>query len=77
MELIKIGDTAVSEQKVVETTPIKSLTEAQYKKLMSLEVADIAILGTHLQKIETNELNATSEQTLLLTERYDTLEKQL
>jgi len=56
---------------------IKKLTDAQYKKLMSLEVSDIQILGTHLQKIESNELNATSEQTLLLTERYDALEKQL
>ena len=27
MELIKIGDTAVSEQKVVETTPINSPEE--------------------------------------------------
>jgi hypothetical protein len=56
---------------------IKKLTDAQFKKLLSLEVADIAILGTHLQKIEEQELSATSEQTLLLTERYDALEKQL
>lgn len=56
---------------------IKKLTEAQFKKLLSLEVADIAILGTHLQKIEEQELYATSEQTLILTNRYDDLEKQL
>jgi len=65
----------VQEAEVMPT--VKNLTDAQYKKLMSLEVSDIQILGTHLQKIESNELNATSEQTLLLTERYDALEKQL
>ena len=57
--------------------PIPLLTVKQYEKLLSLEVADIAILGTHLEKIEQFELTATSEQTLNLTERYDSLEKQL
>jgi len=70
----------ITHVEVVETQEeikIPTLNEKQYQKLLSLEVKDIAILGTHIQKIENKELNATSEQTLLLTERYDELEKQL
>ncbi len=71
-----IPHVVVQEVEIIQPE-VKKLTDAQYKKLMSLEVSDISILGTHLQKIESNELSATSEQTLLLTERYDALEKQL
>ena len=70
-----VSHTVVHEAEVLPQ--IKTLTDLQFKKLLALEVKDIAILGTHLQKIDDKELNATSEQTLILTNRYDELEKQL
>lgn len=77
-EMPEVTENVTHEEIEAEVLPqIKTLNETQFKKLLALEVSDISILGTHLQKIETNELNATSEQTLLLTERYDALEKQL
>lgn len=69
----------VNHIEVIEPIEVKvpTLTEKQFNKLMLLEVKDIAPLGIHLQKIESRELNATSEQTLLLTNRYYELEKQI
>lgn len=74
-QIFDVNHIEVVTPEIVKITP--SLTIKQYEKLLSLEVIDIAILGTHLEKIEQGELTATSEQTLVLTERYDSLEKQL
>jgi hypothetical protein len=65
----------VSHTEVVDA--VKKLTDAQFQKLLSLEVNDLSKLGVHIEKIENNELQSSSEQLLLLTERYDFLEKQL
>ena len=59
------------------TAKVLTLTEKNYQKLLAFEASDIDILRRNLSAIDEGLLTATSEQTLLLTERYDSLEKQL
>ena len=55
---------------------IKVLSDVAFKKLLTLEVADIDVLKRNLTAIDEQLLMATSEQTLLLTDHFDGLETQ-
>ena len=65
----------VIDEKVVKKIP--TLTAGMFNKLMAYEVDQIESFKNNLIAIDEGLLIATSEQTLLLTERYDALEKQV
>lgn len=60
-----------------ETKKTPTLTNGMFNKLMAFEVDQIETFKNNLIAIDEKLLIATSEQTLLLTERFDELEKQL
>lgn len=66
----------VNHVEVVQEKKLVKLTEGMFNKLMALEVSDIDTLRRNLQAIDDGVLVATSEQTLILTERYYALENQ-
>ena len=57
-----------------ENVKVKILTDSAFKKLLAFNVSEIDVLKRNLTAIDEGFLNATSEQTLLLTERFDELE---
>lgn len=66
----------VNHVEVVQEKKLVKLTDGMFNKLMALEKSDLDTLRRNLQAIDEGILIATSEQTLILTERYDSLENQ-
>jgi hypothetical protein len=66
----------VNHVEVIQEKKLVKLTDGMFNKLMALEKSDIDTLRRNLQAIDEGVLVATSEQTLILTERYDMLENQ-